>query len=1123
MKKSRLLLAFFATFLLTSAATLNDTIEHRHLRRAKVELFAAPYFASDPEFSSQTHFNNINYGDVYDEFDGEGITVAIIDTGINYNHEDFWDATGNVTNISDKSASFLNSNYGVTTKKVSQYGYSVILDNDGHGTAVAGTVAAQYNGKGTVGVSPKATLMVLRTDLYFDEINAAIRYAADNGADVINMSLGVYKTTFTDKWGDVHTGVSYANTYFQAAINYAFNKGVTLVAAAGNEYTDQPSYPASNTNVIGVGALEKNSGTTRAWYSNSGTTNVTLVAPGSVYVPDYDPDFPADNEYDDIIGTSFASPIVASAVALYKQKYPYATPTTITNALIDSAYDIGTQGHDSIFGYGRLDIDALLGDDIILRSVSVSPQAATLVVGETLQLTTTFYPENATNTFGYYISNGAHIASVDEDTGLVTAVAPGVTTIGFLSEDGPDDEMTVTVLPHSGPIAVTNISSAQQTITVGINKTHTLALSLTPSYATNANLNFTSANASVATINSCGVITGVSSGSTTVTISSKEPGANLVLDVFVPNTVEAQTTYKFTSASWAATSGGSSANWTSIKAGNGYDGGTRVQVTTGTTGAGAISPVSYQNIKNIEIGYSTNASKGVGNIKMYWNTLGNSNKTNLIGTFTVSTSGGTTRRPAVMTPSTPIEEGYLVLEVNVSTNSIYIHDITIDYETIPPTPIKVTGVSFDNENLDLKVGNTALLNHTITPSNATNTNVSYSSNNPSVATVSSSGHVTAHNVGSATITITTQDGNFSDTVSVSVTELVLTEPTLILNANSFPLAYSFGAPLDLSKLSAQYTDEYGVITTVNGTQLALVSGNTKTLGSVSLVFSYLGVSANVTINVTNVGSDENVLQGTAKSFTLTSESFSPGLSDIAKSGTFESNGFQFEGKDLRKLNQPKDNLYIKENGYFYNKTAIATISSIRLDYLVGGGASATHSVRFSTSAITSGHSGDYDYNTSAGGSSRTINAPEGATHFRLDVGKNLQANITVNYTTGGSLTFTHSEQADAFTDYFLDVTHGECLVSDVKQTTWDSLEAEYNALTPEAKVLVQSSSDADFHARYNIIINGYPFYDFVFATNSNAQPHIVTNNALIYVLLMSALILGFYGLLTYRKHRKVLQ
>lgn len=91
------------------------------------------------------------------------------------------------------------------------------------------------NGVGTAGISANVTLLVLKTNYMFTEINAAIYYAADNGADIINMSLGAYEKSFTDGHGKKQTGIKGASTYFQTAINYAYNKGVTVIAAAGNE------------------------------------------------------------------------------------------------------------------------------------------------------------------------------------------------------------------------------------------------------------------------------------------------------------------------------------------------------------------------------------------------------------------------------------------------------------------------------------------------------------------------------------------------------------------------------------------------------------------------------------------------------------------------------------------------------------------------------------------------------------------------------------------------------------------------------------------------------------------------------------------------------------------------
>ena len=124
-----------------------------------------------------------------------------------------------------------------------------------------------------------------------NSLDVAIRYAADNGADVINMSLGAYAENFTDGFGDAQEGDSSVATALTTAINYAHSKDCVVVAAAGNELTYRKSYPACNSGVIGVGALAEKSGTKAADFSNynsssdtsTGNNNVDVMAPGVVY------------------------------------------------------------------------------------------------------------------------------------------------------------------------------------------------------------------------------------------------------------------------------------------------------------------------------------------------------------------------------------------------------------------------------------------------------------------------------------------------------------------------------------------------------------------------------------------------------------------------------------------------------------------------------------------------------------------------------------------------------------------------------------------------------------------------------------------------------------------------
>jgi subtilisin family serine protease len=220
-------------------------------------------------------------------------------------------------------------------------------DDNGHGTHCAGIVGAEKNGVGVIGTSRGATIMPLKAgdcggSLYDSDIINAIYYAADNGADIISMSFG-------------GTGNSSAT---QAAVNYAYNKGVTLFAAAGNSGDSTMQYPAGYSNVIGVGATDFNDAIASFSTFNS---SVDISAPGvDVYstLPTYAVMFnsyygdPMDYAY--CSGTSMATPMAAGVGALVLSRNPKYTPAQVQQVMQANADDKGGAGWDSYFGYGRI-------------------------------------------------------------------------------------------------------------------------------------------------------------------------------------------------------------------------------------------------------------------------------------------------------------------------------------------------------------------------------------------------------------------------------------------------------------------------------------------------------------------------------------------------------------------------------------------------------------------------------------------------------------------------------------------------------------------------------------------------------------------------------------------------
>jgi len=238
-------------------------------------------------------------------------------------------------------------------------GSSDASDIDGHGTHVAGIIAAQDNGVGTVGVAMDVLILPIRVvdevgDIDVADEIEAIYWAVDNGADVINLSLG-------------------AEEYIQAereAIQYAYNNGVVIVAAAGN-FFNKVSYPGNYDEVIAAGSLKADG------YPAPFTSRITRVdvsAPGeSIYSPGWDSfygDYWDDVFYADnaaVSGTSFSSAIVTGLVALIKSVDPTVGVEQVRNLLKSTATDTGGEGAESGGGAGQVNVEAALRASLALE------------------------------------------------------------------------------------------------------------------------------------------------------------------------------------------------------------------------------------------------------------------------------------------------------------------------------------------------------------------------------------------------------------------------------------------------------------------------------------------------------------------------------------------------------------------------------------------------------------------------------------------------------------------------------------------------------------------------------------------------------------------------------------
>lgn len=309
-----------------SRKNLTDLV-NQFLQQPFIEYAEPDYVATtmdvpnDPYFNLQWGMQKVKAPDAWNiTKSGSGVKIAILDTGIDQNHEDL--------------SSKITDNYNCTD--------SPIDDSYGHGTHVAGiAAAATNNGTGVAGLGYNASLMnvkVLGDDGsgYYSWISNCLIWAADHGAKVINMSLG---------------GPSKSKT-LENAVNYAWKKGVVLVAAAGNSGNSSPTYPAYYTNVIAVAATDSND--KKASWSSYGRW-VDVAAPGvDIYstFPNHPYVINKKLNYDYGSGTSMATPHVSGLAALVWST-SFGTSNANVRKRIESKAD-KISGSIMYWTYGRI-------------------------------------------------------------------------------------------------------------------------------------------------------------------------------------------------------------------------------------------------------------------------------------------------------------------------------------------------------------------------------------------------------------------------------------------------------------------------------------------------------------------------------------------------------------------------------------------------------------------------------------------------------------------------------------------------------------------------------------------------------------------------------------------------
>lgn len=285
----------------------------------------AAYIPNDPDITDQHKVYTPELLKLFASWEyttgNRDIVIAVVDSGIDQNHPEF--------------AGRLLSGYDFVQNDGDP------TDENGHGTHVAGVIgAAINNGIGIAGVCGNCTLLPVRVLNQHNTgswagVAQGVLFAVDHGARVIVLSLG--STAFSQTMKD--------------ATDYAQAHGVLVVAAAGNINSSEAFYPAAFSSVFGVGATTQHD---QKWQFSNYGQNVKIVAPGeSIYstylTSDHNP-----HTYQILSGTSMAAPHVAGLAGLLLSQAPTRTITDIINIITSTAVDLGAPGHDSVFGYGRI-------------------------------------------------------------------------------------------------------------------------------------------------------------------------------------------------------------------------------------------------------------------------------------------------------------------------------------------------------------------------------------------------------------------------------------------------------------------------------------------------------------------------------------------------------------------------------------------------------------------------------------------------------------------------------------------------------------------------------------------------------------------------------------------------
>ncbi|MCI2255596.1 S8 family serine peptidase [Domibacillus sp. PGB-M46] len=435
-------------------------------------------------------------------FTGEGVKIAVIDSGI-APHSDLAVAGG-----------------------VSTVGYtSSYSDDQGHGTHVAGIIGARNNGFGVKGAAYESEIYAVKAfdqegAAYLSDLLEGIDWSISNGMDIINLS----------------SGTQTASAALQSAVDQAYESGLLIVAAAGNDgapdgLKDTVDFPARYSSVIGVGAVD--SYFNRASFSSTGPA-VEVAAPGVKILSTY-----LGNQYAYMSGTSMAAPYVTGELALLKQAYPELANEELRRVLVEHTQDLGTEGRDPFFGYGLIRASSFTKQEFKeinpLSAITLNENSLSGMPGDVISvIASATYKngevQNITNEAEWSSANPA-VATVED--GRVELKGYGSTAITVTYEDQSAVVMVDVPAPEPEPNPVVKLEAAQTILTGQPGDSVEVTVSATYKNGEVQNVTnraeWSSANSAVATVQD-GRVELKGYGSTTITVTYEGQSTMIVVN-----------------------------------------------------------------------------------------------------------------------------------------------------------------------------------------------------------------------------------------------------------------------------------------------------------------------------------------------------------------------------------------------------------------------------------------------------------------------------------------------------------------------------------------------------------------------------------------------------------------